>query len=277
MPKRLRIECSYLGKHYSGWAKQSHHQTIQGEIEKALAAVLHVTTREVSTVVAGRTDSGVHAVGQVAHADIADTVMLSPATLALLAKRVNGAVRTDSIVVSAITLAPQGFDARFSALSRHYEYRLADRRSQKNPLKKDITAVTQYDLDRGAMNEAATALLGLHDFRAFCRPRVGATTIRTLQHFVWERDSEDVLVAQLSADAFCHAMVRSLVGACVSVARGTLTIPELVSARDAGERTSLWVTMPAQGLTLQSVTYPPDEELAARAIVTRAARGAIAD
>ena len=122
------------------------------------------------------------------------------------------------------------------------------------------------------MNDAADALLGLHDFRAFCRPRAGATTIRTLQSFSWSREADGVLVAQLSADAFCHSMVRSLVGACVAVGRGVLSIPDLIAARDRGERTSLWVTMPAKGLTLCSVTYPPEETLAARAEQTRASR-----
>jgi len=167
-----------------------------------LATVLRVSRKEISTIVAGRTDSGVHAIGQVAHAELADSVVLTPSALALLAKRVNGALRTDAIVVHSIDKAPEGFNARFSALARHYEYRLADRRAQKNPLKRDVTAVTAYDLDVAAMSDAAQALLGLHDFQAFCRPRAGATTIRTLQRFDWERDSEGVLVAQLSADVF---------------------------------------------------------------------------
>jgi tRNA pseudouridine38-40 synthase len=269
---RLKIECAYLGTRYSGWAKQSHRITIQGEIERALATVLHASLAEVATVVAGRTDAGVHAMGQVAHADLADSITLSPAALSSLAKRVNGALGTDEITVYSIALAPEGFDARFSALSRHYEYRLADRPAHKNPLKKDITAVSPYALQPQAMNDAADALLGLHDFRAFCRPRAGATTIRTLQSFSWRREADGVLVAQLSADAFCHSMVRSLVGACVAVGRGVLSIPDLIAARDRGERTSLWVTMPAKGLTLCSVTYPPEETLAARAEQTRASR-----
>ena len=272
VPTRLRIDCAYRGTDYSGWAKQSHRVTIQGEIERALATVLHAKPSEVTTVVAGRTDAGVHAIGQVAHADLADSITLTPAALASLAKRVNGALGTDDISVYSIAVAPEGFDARFSALSRHYEYRLADRLARKNPLKKDITAISPYVLDLEGMNAAAGALLGLHDFRAFCRPRAGATTIRTLQSFVWARDPEGVLVAQLSADAFCHSMVRSLVGACVAVGRGVLNVPDLLSAREQGERTSLWVTMPAKGLTLLSVTYPPEGTLAARADQTRASR-----
>ncbi len=269
---RLRIECAYLGTAYSGWAKQSHRITIQGEIEQALATVLHTQRTEVKTVVAGRTDAGVHAIGQVAHVDLSDSITLKGAALSSLAKRVNGALGTDDIAVYSISQAPEGFDARFSALSRHYEYRLADRGAHKNPLKKDITAVSPYALDSDAMNDAADALLGLHDFRAFCRPRAGATTIRTLQSFRWSREPDGVLVAQLSADAFCHSMVRSLVGACVAVGREVLTIPDLRNARDQGERTSLWVTMPAKGLTLVSVTYPPDDELAERAVSTRGKR-----
>jgi len=274
---RLRIKCAYLGTEYSGWAKQTRLTTIQGELEHALATVLRVSRKEISTIVAGRTDSGVHAIGQVAHAELADSVVLTPSALALLAKRVNGALRTDAIVVHSIDKAPEGFNARFSALARHYEYRLADRRAQKNPLKRDVTAVTAYDLDVAAMSDAAQALLGLHDFQAFCRPRAGATTIRTLQRFDWERDSEGVLVAQLSADAFCHSMIRSLVGSCVAVGRGTMTIPGVLAARTKGKRTSEWVTMPAKGLTLVSVTYPPDDELWGRAEGTRQRRGIPAD
>ena len=272
MPTRLRIDCAYLGRDYSGWAKQSHHQTIQGEIERALATVLHASRREISTVVAGRTDSGVHAIGQVAHADVADSVSLTPAALQALPKRVNGALGTDAIVVHSITRAPDGFDARFSAVSRHYEYRLADRLAQKNPLTRDITAVSPYVLDLDAMNDTAQALLGLHDFQAFCRPRAGATTIRTLLGFDWERDSTGVLIAQLSADAFCHSMVRSLVGSCVAVGRGVMTVDGVLKARRVGRRTGEWVTMPAKGLTLVSVTYPPDDELAERAVSTRGKR-----
>ena len=105
MTTRLRIKCAYLGTEYSGWAKQTRLTTIQGELEHALATVLRVSRKEISTIVAGRTDSGVHAIGQVAHAELADSVVLTPSALALLAKRVNGALRTDAIVVHSIDKA----------------------------------------------------------------------------------------------------------------------------------------------------------------------------
>lgn len=269
---RLRIDCAYLGKAYSGWAKQPRERTIQHELESALATVLHAARKDVSTVVAGRTDAGVHALGQVCHVDLADSIPLTSAALASLPKRVNGALGTDAIVVHSARHAPQGFHARYSALARHYEYRLADRRALKNPLKRDITARTPYDLDVDAMNDVGEALLGLHDFQAFCVLRAGATTIRTLQKFTWTRDIEGVLVASLSADAFCRSMVRSLVGAGVAVGRGARSVDEVLAARAARKRTSFWVTMPAKGLTLVSVTYPEDNLLAMRAVQTRATR-----
>jgi len=264
------MDCAYLGTAYSGWAKQPRQRTIQEELETALATVLHAAKKDVSTVVAGRTDAGVHALGQVCHVDLSDAITLTPAGLASLPKRVNGALGSDAIVVHSVRRAPEGFNARYSALSRHYEYRLADRRALKNPLKRDITARTPYDLDVDAMNDVGEALLGLHDFQAFCALRAGATTIRTLQKFTWTRDAEGVLVANLSADAFCRSMVRSLVGAAVALGRGAISVDEVLAARAARKRTSLWVTLPAKGLTLVSVTYPEDGQLAMRAEQTRA-------
>jgi tRNA pseudouridine38-40 synthase len=192
-------------------------------------------------------------------------------------KRVQGALAAEDIVIHGISVAPDGFDARFSPVSRTYEYRIEDAKSLKNPLHHAFTYRSPYLLDEASMSELGERLLGLHDWATFCRPKAGATTIRTLLHFSWSRGDEGVLIGTVMADAFCHSMVRSLVGAAVAVGRGKLTIEEVLSLRDAKERGSAWPTMPAQGLTLVSVAYPPEEELGARAENTRAKRDSTPD
>jgi tRNA pseudouridine38-40 synthase len=169
-------------------------------------------------------------------------------------------------------LAPAGFDARFSAIWRRYRYRIADQFSMRDPLQRHRTTWVPVQLDVDAMDAAAVSLLGLHDFAAYCRPREGATTIRTLQAFNWSRDDDGVLVCDVQADAFCHSMVRALVGACVGVGEGKLAVTDAVLLRDLGSRSSAFKVMPARGLTLVEVGYPGDEELAQRAEQTRAIR-----
>jgi tRNA pseudouridine38-40 synthase len=132
--------------------------------------------------------------------------------------------------------------------------------------------VMRIRLDLDAMEAAAHSLLGLHDFASFCRPREGATTIRTLQEFTWSRDADGVLIASVKADAFCHSMVRALVGACLAAGDNRLGAARVLELRDAAERTSEFAVAPAKGLTLVAVGYPPDAELAARAEQTRARR-----
>ena len=238
-------------------------------------------------VVAGRTDAGVHATGQVAHLDLTDAQagsLLRPDrgrnrggerdAGTALARRLNGILsQKGDIVISRGSLAPVGFDARFGALWRRYSYRLADQTAVRNPLHRVNTTWHHSRLDGDAMEAAAASLCGLHDFAAYCRPRDGATTIRTLQAFSWERDVDGVLTARLQADAFCHSMVRALVGACVSVGAGKLAPGDPVALREAAERTNAFMVMPARGLTLTQVGYPDDLRLAARAAETRQRRG----
>jgi tRNA pseudouridine38-40 synthase len=264
-PGRIRLDLAYDGTAFSGWARQPGLRTVQGVLEEALATVFRRHGAAPRITVAGRTDVGVHAIGQVAHVD------LTPAQQASLrgdlAKRLNGIAGLDSDVrVFRSVQAPAGFDARFSALWRRYEYRIADAGALHDPRRRSHTLWHPADLDADAMHAAAQSLLGLHDFAAFCKPREGATTIRTLQEFSWERDADGVLVARLQADAFCHSMVRALIGACVDAAG------DVVRLRDAGVRTSAFKVMPAKGLTLVEVGYPPDAELAARAEQTRGKR-----
>jgi tRNA pseudouridine38-40 synthase len=279
---RLRLDIAYDGSGFTGWAKQPGIRTVQGELEAALATVFRRHGEPPMLTVAGRTDAGVHATGQVAHLD------LTPAQLAqlraehgrgpveptaVLAKRLNGiaGLRSD-VYVSRVSIAPAGFDARFSPIWRRYEYRIADARAERNPLVRGHTLWYPAVLDEQRMADAADELLGLHDWAAYCRPREGATTIRELQAFSWHRDETGVLIARLQADAFCHSMVRALVGAAVSVGEGKLGGSRLRSIRDEAQRTSEFKVMPAHGLTLVEVGYPDDAALAARAEQTRARR-----
>jgi len=274
---RLRIDLAYSGTDYAGWAIQPHHRTIQGALEQALAVALRIELHQARVVVAGRTDAGVHAVHQVCHLDLPEDYAISSHALGQLPNRVQGALATQQIVIRSIAEAPVGFDARFSALSREYRYRIADGASLKNPLQATFTVWNRYQLDGAAMDQLGLALLGLHDWASFCRPRVGATTIRELTHYRWARDEDGVLVATVIADAFCHSMVRSLVGAAVAVGRAKLSIAEVLELRDAKKRTSEFPTMPAHGLSLIAIRYPRDKELASRATLTRNKRDADPD
>ena len=275
MSTRLRIDLGYLGTNFSGWAIQPGLRTVQGSLEEALAIALRCDRSLITSVVAGRTDAGVHALHQVCHVEIPDGVKLGK--LDSLLKRVQGTLRTDDIALHQISLAPEGFDARFSAMSRTYEYRIDDRGSKRNPLHHLFTYRSSFNLDDAAMNAVSQRLCGLHDFAAFCRPKPGATTIRHLTHFAWTRDADGILTGSVIADAFCHSMVRSLVGSAVAVGRGRLSVKEVVELRNKGERTSAWTTMAAKGLTLISVEYPPDELVASRALDTRTRRGSTSD
>lgn len=274
---RLRIDLSYHGGHFSGWARQPELRTVQGELEQALSKTLRLDQALVKTVVAGRTDAGVHALGQVCHVDLPEGHSLKPATLSELPRRIQGALRTPDIVIHSVTLAPAGFDARFSPVSRTYRYRIADGRSVKNPLHQAYTVWHDGVLDLRSMNALGRSLKGLHDWASFCKPRAGSTTIRTLIAFTWRRDVEGVLEGTVTADAFCHSMVRSLVGAAVAVGSGKLAVQDVVALRDAGSRTSAFSTMPAHGLTLMSVQYPADSKLQARAELTRNRRDHASD
>ena len=277
---RIRLDIAYDGTHFRGWARQPGLRTVQDTLEAALARILGGS---VSLVVAGRTDAGVHARGQVAHADL--DAQQSARVLAVrrgaeasdpigtLAARLRGVLGGYAdVTVHRTAEAPDGFDARFSAVWRRYSYRVADAASGYDPLERHRTTTVRGRLDESAMDAAARSLLGLHDFAAYCRARQDATTIRTLLEFDWHRGSDGVLVANVRADAFCHSMVRALVGACVAVGDGRLDPADVAVLRDAGARTSEFTVLAARGLTLEEVGYPSDDLLAARAEQTRARR-----
>ncbi len=280
---RFRLDIAYQGTDFNGWGRQPGLRTVQGEIEAAFATIFRRHGDAPTLTVAGRTDAGVHATGQVAHVDLTDAQVASlqrrrgthqqfPLGEALR-RRVNGVLGpVADVILTGVTVAPEGFDARFSAIWRRYEYRVADAVALHDPLQRHRTAWVSAELDVEAMDAAALGLLGLHDFASYCKPRDGATTIRTLQNFGWTKDDDGVLVAEVKADAFCHSMVRALVGACVAVGEGRLAAEELIALRDDRQRTNAFKVMPARGLTLKQVGYPDDVGLALRALQTRAMR-----
>ncbi|MFD8560803.1 tRNA pseudouridine synthase A [Streptosporangium canum] len=330
---RLRLDLAYDGTDFSGWAKQPGRRTVQGEIEEALGKILRLPEPPVLTV-AGRTDAGVHARGQVAHVDLggeafgalesrhgrrapaapsadaeseaesaADAVRAAGAgydvarpadasveigsalagsaadagepddmdeRLSSLRRRLAGVLPPD-VRVYRVTVAPRGFDARFSAMSRRYAYRVSDAPGGVDPLRRREVVWYSRPLDVDRLNAAAAALLGEHDFAAFCKKREGATTIRELQRLDWVRQ-DGILVATVVADAFCHSMVRALVGSLLPVGEGRLAVdwPGQVltrAVRDSGVHVA-----PAHGLCLEEVRYPGAGELARRATETRRVR-----
>jgi tRNA pseudouridine38-40 synthase len=264
---RVRIDLAYDGTDFSGWARQPGRRTVQDTVEQALATVLRLDSRA-SLTVAGRTDAGVHARGQVAHVDLPQNAWLAAGDAAELLARI---VPPDIRIASVIPAAP-GFDARFSALSRRYSYRISDDRRGPDPMERRITLRHRRPLDAGAMNAASTALVGLHDFAAFCRFRPGGSTIRTLLAMRWVRIRTGLVVATVEADAFCHSMVRALVGALIPVGEGRRDVEWPARILSARARDSAVNVAPAHGLTLEHVTYPPDDELACQATATRRPR-----
>jgi tRNA pseudouridine38-40 synthase len=239
---------------------------VQGELELALATVLR---HDVDLTVAGRTDAGVHATGQVAHTDLPAELFAQHEPRLL--RRLRGVLAPDVAVTAVRTVSPD-FDARFAALARHYVYRLTDADAGAPPLRRADTVAWPRSVDADAMRLAAGLLLGEHDFAAFCRRREGATTVRTLLDLRVLRDGDLVEVAA-SADAFCHSMVRSLVGALTAVGEGRRPPEWPASLLSRRQRADDVPVAPAGGLTLVRVDYPDDGQLAARTRVTRARRG----
>ena len=278
---RVRLDLAYDGTQFAGWARQrSGLRTVQQTLEEALAAVLRLPEVPAVTV-AGRTDAGVHARGQVCHVDVPAAQWAavpgrsarSPADA--LVVRLAGVLPPD-VTVRRVAEAPAGFDARFSALSRRYAYRLWDAPHRPDPLARREVVWHPRPLDVERLRAASSLLVGEHDFAAYCRRRDGATTVRRLLRLDWQR-AEDLVVATVEADAFCHSMVRSLVGGLLAVGEGRRDPdwPAAVLAR--GARDSAVQVAPPHGLTLEQVAYPADDALADRALLTRRVRDAVAD
>ncbi len=279
-PLRIRLDLGYDGTDFSGWAAQPRLRTVEGTLSAALSTILRAE-QPVRLTVAGRTDAGVHARGQVVHLDpdpaawaaLPGRSSRTPEQAAL--SRLRGILPAD-IGLRAVSVAVEGFDARFSALQRRYLYRLADRPHLADPLRRHETVILKRDraraLDVDAMQDAAQALLGLNDFGAFCKRREGATTVRTLLDYSWRRGPDDTLEATVVADAFCHSMVRSLVGVVVPVGEGRKGIDWPAEVMRSGVRDPGVVVMPPHGLSLEEVVYPKGAGLAVRAQESRVRR-----
>ncbi|HXW87810.1 MAG TPA: tRNA pseudouridine(38-40) synthase TruA [Streptosporangiaceae bacterium] len=267
-PLRLRLDLRYDGGAFHGWASQPGLLTVQQTVEEALWRALALPAPP-ALAVAGRTDAGVHARGQVAHVDVPAERWAAAADSA--ARRL-ARLLPDSVRVIAIGPAPAGFDARFSALWRRYSYRVCDEPGLADPLRRHDTLWYFRRLDSDRMNQAAAACLGEHDFAAFCRPRPGATAIRELLRLEWGRPEPGVCVAAVVADAFCHNMVRALTGALLSVGDGSRP-PDWPGAVLAARRRDPAVRVaPAHALCLEEVGYPEPAAMAARAAATRRTR-----
>ena len=266
--RRLRIDLAYDGTNFSGWAIQPDRRTVQEVVETALSTVAQSPAQ---TIVAGRTDAGVHATGQVIHVDLPDAMFERELTYIDLRYKLNR-ILDDDVRIMNISDAPAGFHARFSALRRYYSYKIIDNNDVIPPLTRNDVASWYRPLDLDRMNEASKLVLGHHDFAAFCKFRQGGTTIRTLEKYQWKRQEDGLLVADLVADAFCYSMVRNLVGAVVCVADGRKE-PEWIAELLANkERVSDSLVFPARGLTLYQVDYPTDDQLLERAKITVAKR-----
>jgi tRNA pseudouridine38-40 synthase len=264
--QRVRLDVAYDGTDFSGWAAQPGRRTVAavllGELERIFGAA-----GVGGLTVAGRTDAGVHATGQVAHIDVeAGTWARLEASLV---RRLSGMLPPD-VRVTAVSAMPPEFDARFAALSRRYQYRVSTEPYGVSPLRARDTLAWPRTLDVEAMNVASAALVGTHNFAAFCRRKEHATTIRAISRLDWHRDHDGILIATVQADAFCWSMVRSLVGALLAVGEGRRAAAwphELLSRTD---RANDVVVAPAHGLTLVAVTYPhTPSEYAQRALLTR--------
>jgi tRNA pseudouridine38-40 synthase len=265
---RLRLDLSYDGSAFHGWARQPGLRTVQQTVEDALCRVLALSAAPRLTV-AGRTDAGVHARGQVAHLDVPAG---SWAQAAGMAARRMGRLLPADVRMHAIDSVPDAFDARFSALWRRYSYRVCDDPAGADPLRRHETLSYSRLLDLGRMNEAAACCIGEHDFAAFCRRREGATTVRELLRLAWARPERGVAVATVVADAFCHNMVRSLTGALLAVGDGSKPASWLAGVLAARVRDPAVRVVPPHGLCLEEIGYPAAADFAARAGLTRRVR-----
>lgn len=277
---RIRLDLAYNGTNFHGWARQKGDlRTVQGVLEDNLRMILRHP--ELQLTVAGRTDAGVHASAQVAHFDVPDEALQQRSIDGDPTRLVRRLARLlpEDVRVHACTEVPDTFDARFSALRRHYRYRITTHPRGALPTRSVDTATWPRPVDLQLMQAAADTLLGLHDFAAFCKPREHATTIRTLERFDWHdastKEEPQLYIAEVTADAFCWNMVRSLVGTCLAIGQGQQALNFTAELLTLGHRSPQVRPAPARGLTLSGVDYPPPADLEKRASKTRAKRAAL--
>lgn len=275
---RLRLDLAYDGTDFHGWAKQKGGlRTVQQTVEEQLSMVLR---HPVELTVAGRTDAGVHASGQVAHLDTTRAALGQRSIdgdPTKLVKRLAKLLPAD-VRVHACTEVPADFDARFSALRRRYVYRITTHPRGALPTRARDTATWFKPVDLELMQAAADQLVGLNDFVAFCKAKPHATTIRELLAFEWKDVSTpaepQLYEVHVTADAFCWSMVRSLVGCCLRVGEGSRGVDFAAHMLREESRSSEIPLADAQGLSLVGVDYPEPDQLAARAEMTRGRRAA---
>ena len=265
--RRLRIDLAYDGTEFFGWARQPDRRSVQEEIEEVLSRILKC---DANVVVAGRTDAGVHASAQVIHVDIPESSFVDLEYKDIIYKL--NRILDEDVRIYLVEPAAPGFHARFSALRRHYQYKIADNNRILAPLARYDVATWYRPLSDSLLNEASDILLGEHDFAAFCKFREGGTTIRRLERFYWRRIEDGIVSADVVADAFCYQQVRNMVGAVVTVAEGRHDIAWLQSMLANKTRVTDSLVFPANGLTLTQVDYPADSELLDRAKQTIARR-----
>jgi tRNA pseudouridine38-40 synthase len=276
---RLALTLAYDGTDYHGWARQPGQPSVQQTLEEALFTITRVQT---PVVVAGRTDAGVHARGQVVHLDLGEAAQgklsvkdgVSPLTETIV-RRLNAVLKRTSagaIRIRSARLVPDGFDARFSALWRSYTYTVHDDASAWDPLRRRDVLFVDTPLDVTLMKAEALSLLGLHDFLSYCKPRAEATTIRELQAADVRRGDDGLVRIHLRADAFCHHMVRTIVGALIAVGSGRQASGWARQRLDARVRDAATRMVAGHALVLEEVGYPADDEAALRAVSTRARR-----
>lgn len=267
---RYRLNLAYDGTNFNGWAKQDDLRTVSGHLLEVLTIIYGPDDNDFGLRVAGRTDAGVHATDQVVHIDLTPRQLKRLGRANGMVGKINDLLDQDVRLHSA-TVAPDGFDARFSATHRRYRYRIADGLAQKNPLKAHHTLWVNHELDVPAMIDASHEFLGLQDFFAFCRPREFGTTIRELKEISVRRNpiEENVIEIELMADAFAHNMVRSIVGGLKAVGEHKANRADIRAALNKRKRAGAYKVQPANGLTLIEIGYPVDAELANQAAITK--------
>ena len=239
-----RVDLAYDGTGFSGYARQKGQRTVQGELEAALATVLG---EPVETAVAGRTDAGVHARGQVVsfQGDGVDP--------ARMRRSLNGIVGPE-IGVGKIAEVEDGFHARFSAKWRRYRYSI-DQGPVPDPLTRHMVWHVGRSLDLDAMRTAAALLVGERDFSSFCRTIKGKSNVRRIESVHWVEGSQGVLELWVQANSFCQQMVRSIVGFCYDVGRGFSKAESATRVVDARSRSAVATVAPPHGLVLWEVGY----------------------